>query len=190
MLFTSFGQVVVLVLLFFGGLCLGLGLHPGGKKWRKRLYAESEAYSAYRRKAEAKISEGSARIAELERDNASLRGQPEVAPPVAVPDPPSPALASAEPGAEPVVEPDLPAEGNPDDLSRLRGVDEPLREKLAGLGVTRFADIEQMSAEDEMALEQRLGIPAGLITSEQWRDQAALLRAGKTEEHGARFGAA
>ncbi|MES2056842.1 MAG: hypothetical protein V4564_12960 [Pseudomonadota bacterium] len=190
MLFTSFGQVVVLVLLFFGGLCLGLGLHPGGKKWRKRLYAESEAYSAYRRKAEAKISEGSARIAELERDNASLRGQPEVARPVAVPDPPSPALASAEPGAEPVVEPDLPAEGNPDDLSRLRGVDEPLREKLAGLGVTRFADIEQMSAEDEMALEQRLGIPAGLITSEQWRDQAALLRAGKTEEHGARFGAA
>ncbi|GAA0321565.1 hypothetical protein GCM10009087_34770 [Sphingomonas oligophenolica] len=74
------------------------------------------------------------------------------------------------------------------DLTRIRGIDSVLNNRLFGLGVTRFADIEKLSAEDEIALEQRLNVPAGFIAREQWRDQAALLRAGNNAEHEARFG--
>lgn len=76
------------------------------------------------------------------------------------------------------------------DLTRIRGIDSVLNNRLFGLGVTRFADIEKLSAEDEIALEQRLNVPAGFIAREQWRDQAALLRAGNNAEHEARFGSA
>ncbi|MDB5705234.1 MAG: hypothetical protein JWN66_2350 [Sphingomonas bacterium] len=74
------------------------------------------------------------------------------------------------------------------DLTQIRGIDGVLSTRLFGLGVTRFSDIEKLSAEDEIALEQRLNVPAGFIAREQWRDQAALLRAGNTDEHSARFG--
>jgi predicted flap endonuclease-1-like 5' DNA nuclease len=74
------------------------------------------------------------------------------------------------------------------DLTQVRGIDTVLSTRLFGLGVTRFADIEKLSAEDEIALEQRLNVPAGFIAREQWRDQAALLRAGNTAEHQTRFG--
>lgn len=74
------------------------------------------------------------------------------------------------------------------DLTQIRGIDSGLNNRLFGLGVTRFADIEKLSAQDEMALEQRLNVPAGFIAREQWRDQAALLRAGNFAEHSARFG--
>lgn len=76
-----------------------------------------------------------------------------------------------------------------DDLTRLRGIDRVLDTRLFALGVTRFEDIEKLSAEDEMALEQRLDLPVGYVGREQWRTQAALLRAGRTEEHAAHFGA-
>ncbi|MFX7705345.1 hypothetical protein ABTJ74_20115, partial [Acinetobacter baumannii] len=72
-------------------------------------------------------------------------------------------------------------------LSRLRGLDEGLAEKLHALGVTRFEDIEKLSAEDEIALEERLGVPAGYIAREQWRSQAALLRAGNEAEFNERY---
>ncbi|MEP7005828.1 MAG: hypothetical protein ABI810_07585, partial [Sphingomonas bacterium] len=74
------------------------------------------------------------------------------------------------------------------DLTQVRGIDSGLNNRLFGLGVTRFADIEKLSAQDEMALEQRLNVPAGFIAREQWREQAALLRAGNFAEHSARFG--
>ncbi len=77
-----------------------------------------------------------------------------------------------------------------DDLTRMRGVDTVTNTRLFGLGVTSFDDIVHLSQEDEMALEQRLGLPAGYITREQWRDQAGLLRVGKDDEFNERFGSA
>jgi len=116
---------------------------------------------------------------------------------------PAPALAAeAAPAAE-IVEPAPPAPevatapvldkawlgaAGYNDLTQIRGIDSTLNNRLFGLGVTRFADIEKLSAEDEIALEQRLNVPAGFIAREQWRDQAALLRAGNFAEHSARFG--
>ncbi len=105
------------------------------------------------------------------------------------------APAHAEP--DPVVTPahapaEEPAKGwfdqtSRDHLARIRGIDGYMQTKLETLGLSRFADVEKLSAEDEMALEQRLEVPAGYIAREQWRDQAALLRAGNIEEHAARF---
>jgi predicted flap endonuclease-1-like 5' DNA nuclease len=91
-------------------------------------------------------------------------------------------------------EPEMPAKGwfassARDDLTKIRGIDSVLDTRLFGLGVTRFEDIEKMSAEDEMALEERLNLPVGYVGREQWRTQAALLRAGKHDEHAAHFGA-
>ena len=75
------------------------------------------------------------------------------------------------------------------DLTQVRGIDGVLSTRLFGLGVTRFADLEKLSAVDELALEQRLNVPVGFIAREQWREQAALLRAGNFAEHSNRFGA-
>jgi len=127
--------------------------------------------------------------------------------PEPAPEPIIPPAAEAEPVAE-IVEPAAPVEevtaapapapvpdkawlgaAGYNDLTQIRGIDSVLNNRLFGLGVTRFADIEKLSAEDEIALEQRLSVPAGFIAREQWRDQAALLRAGNFAEHGARFGA-
>ncbi|QNA84771.1 hypothetical protein G4G27_12785 [Sphingomonas sp. So64.6b] len=200
MLFNSLGQFIVLALLLFGGVILGLGLHPGGKKWRRRLYEESEAYSNYRRKAEAQIGEGKARIAELEQENVALKESvdraetPITAPAIA----PQPESVTAEPDAKPIAVQAAPVAASAaiaafpprdidgshgDDLTRIRGIDDALKAKLAALDMTSFADIAKLSDEDEMALEQRLDLPAGFILRERWRDQATLLSAGKTEEH-------
>ncbi|MDB5708855.1 MAG: hypothetical protein JWL96_925 [Sphingomonas bacterium] len=96
---------------------------------------------------------------------------------------------------EPVVEAEAPAKawfgaGKRDDLTRMRGVDSVMNTRLFGLGVTSFDDVVQLSQEDEMALEQRLSVPAGYITREQWREQAGLLRFGKDAEFHERFGTA
>lgn len=80
--------------------------------------------------------------------------------------------------------------GKRDDLTRMRGIDPVMNTRLFGLGVTSFDDIVQLSQEDEMALEQRLSVPAGYITREQWREQASLLRFGKDAEFSERFGTA
>jgi predicted flap endonuclease-1-like 5' DNA nuclease len=78
--------------------------------------------------------------------------------------------------------------GRRDNLTRLSGVDPLISNRLFALGVTTYDDIVQLSHEDEMALEQRLGVPAGFITREQWRTQASLLRFGKEDEFNERFG--
>ena len=110
------------------------------------------------------------------------------------------AAEPVQPAPEPVVEEPAPAAEAPaktwfgaakrDDLTRMRGVDAMMNTRLFGLGVTSFDDIVHLSQEDEMALEQRLNLPAGYITREQWRDQAGLLRFGKDEEFNERFGTA
>jgi predicted flap endonuclease-1-like 5' DNA nuclease len=130
--------------------------------------------------AEAPVSEAPAVAAEPVTDIAAARDEP------ATPDPaPAPDLLEAAP--------DEPAKtwfgsGRRDDLTRLSGVEPLISNRLFALGVTTYDDIVQLSQEDEMALEQRLGVPAGFITREQWRTQAGLLRFGKEDEFNERFG--
>ncbi|MFA6122489.1 MAG: hypothetical protein WCS75_04680 [Sphingomonas sp.] len=106
--------------------------------------------------------------------------------------PMTPAPAIAEPAPIGAATPEIAVTGwlgspERDELTRIRGIDAPLRTRLAELGVVRFGDLEKLSAEDEMALEQRLALPVGYIAREQWRPQAALLRAGQDAEHKAHF---
>ncbi|MFZ5796118.1 MAG: hypothetical protein ACRCS5_16120 [Sphingomonas sp.] len=78
--------------------------------------------------------------------------------------------------------------GTPHDaLTRIRGIDEALQARLSDVGIVRFEDLEKLSAQDEMALEQRLSLPVGYVAREQWRPQAALLRAGQNADHAAHF---
>lgn len=76
-----------------------------------------------------------------------------------------------------------------DSLTRIRGIDDALQARLSDLGIVRFEDLEKLSAQDEMALEQRLSLPVGYVAREQWRPQAALLRAGQNADHAAHFAA-
>ena len=122
---------------------------------------------------------------------AAIEPEPVTAPVVEA----APVAEIVEPAPEVVAEPSPPVPDKAwlgaagyNDLTQIRGIDSALNNRLFGLGVTRFADIEKLSAQDEMALEQRLNVPAGFIAREQWRDQAALLRAGNFAEHSARFG--
>ena len=201
MLFTTSSQLIVLILLFFGGLVLGLGLHPGGKKWRKRFKDESGHYAQFRRDADKQLGEANRRIAELEREKAALEaregasgtpGDVPVPPAPQAPLVPAPAADTPLVAPEPDAVPDAPRNnwfsiGSRPDLGRIRGIDAALKTSLFGLGMTRFEDIVDLSAEDEMALEQRLALPAGYITREQWREQAALLRDGQEALHAERF---
>lgn len=109
--------------------------------------------------------------------------------------PMTPAPTDGEPAPIGPAEPPAPTtswfgSSHRDTLTRVRSIDEALNTRLFGLGVLRFEDIEKLSAEDEMALEQRLALPVGTIARDQWRAQAALLRAGNDAEHAERFGAA
>jgi predicted flap endonuclease-1-like 5' DNA nuclease len=186
MLFTTFPQLIALLVLFVAGLILGLGLHPGGGKWKKRFKDESDNYAAFRREADKAQRDSNQRIRDLEAELATAREQaaarPDGRPDGRRADPetyvttPAPMVAAS--AARPAVD---------GDLTRIRGIDAPLARRLNDLGVTRFEDIEAFTPEDEMALEQRLGIPAGYIAREQWREQAHVLRTGRDGEHSERF---
>jgi predicted flap endonuclease-1-like 5' DNA nuclease len=78
--------------------------------------------------------------------------------------------------------------GGTDVLARIRGIDEHRERQLNQLGIQHFRDLEDLPREDEEPLEERLGLPHGTIVDEHWREQAALLREGHTEEHAKRFG--
>ncbi len=78
--------------------------------------------------------------------------------------------------------------GASSELLQIRGIDDALAARLEAAGVTRFEDIERMSAEDEIALEMHLGLAPGIIARDQWRLQAALLGSGDETGHDARFG--
>lgn len=223
MLFTTLPQLIVLAVLLVGGIFIGLGLHPGGVKWKKRFNAESANYGKFRRDADHSLREANQRIAALERDNAALADREAATrkaltdaefklaeirhnersdtPPIVAE--PAPTAGLAVPIAATAATPAFPVETQPvvetekkswfsmggtPDLSRIRGIDAGMKTRLSDLGVTRFEDVTELSDVDEIALEQRLSLPAGYITREQWRDQAALLKAGQDKEHAERFG--
>jgi predicted flap endonuclease-1-like 5' DNA nuclease len=144
------------------------------------------AYSSHKHQAEAEHVAEHAEAPEPEVvPHATVEHAVEV--PHTAPTAPAAEVADIEPAAEAPAKAWFGA-GKRDDLMRMRGVDSVMNTRLFGLGVTTFDDVVQLSQEDEMALEQRLGVPAGYITREQWREQASLLRFGKDAEFHERFG--
>ncbi|WP_426263150.1 hypothetical protein [Sphingomonas sp. PWP1-2] len=199
MLFTTSEQFVVLTVVLLSGWLIGFASAPNAAKWKRRARAQADSSAAYHRDAEDKLRAAQQRATDLKDELASLRADhadaeqtiarlrsgakhdvtPEVVP------------ATVAPPHEPVVEADNgipharvdPRPGR-EDLTRIRGIDALLATRLFSLGLVRFEDIEKLSAADEIALEQRLALPAGLIARDEWRAQAAALRAGSADAPG------
>ncbi len=168
--YETLTQFAGLALALLGGWFLGLATAPGGGKWRDRFHDEEAEHARYRDEANEEIRTKTKRIRELEADLAKAnRGAP---------------AGASEPGAG--------WRGwfgwGRDNLARIRGIDEGREKRLNELGIKTYREIEKMTADDEAALEQRLEMEKGAIAGEQWREQAALLRAGNEDEHAQKFG--
>jgi predicted flap endonuclease-1-like 5' DNA nuclease len=171
--FTT-NQWAILFLVFVLGWLLGLISRSGGKKWKRAYEAERDA----RADEQAELEAARARIAELE-----------TARPVAVVE--EPAVLPAEAPVEEVAADTPTAETldlRSDDLARIRGIGAAGERRLNEEGIYRYADITGMTRDEELALERRLGADEGYIEQEQWREQAAMLDAGRLDEHRATYG--
>lgn len=79
------------------------------------------------------------------------------------------------------------AVGDPDDLTKIKGVGPKLAETCQSLGVTRFDQISKWSAADIEEVDQYLKFK-GRITRDNWVEQAKFLASGDTAGHKAKFG--
>ena len=172
--FTT-NQWAILFLVFVLGWLLGLISRSGGKKWKRAYEAERDA----RADEQAELEAARARIAELE----AARSASVVEKPVAVAPADAPVVEAVAdtPTAETL---DL----RRDDLSRIRGIGAAGERRLNEEGIYRYSDITSLTPEEELALERRLGADDGYIEQEQWREQAAMLDAGRIDEHRATYG--
>lgn len=184
--FTT-NQWAILFLVLVLGWLLGLISRSGGKRWRRAYEAERDARAG----EQAELEAARTRIAELEaarpvaplRKGAAARVQEPVVAPVQEP--------VVAPVQEPVVAPATAADRldlTRDDLALIRGIGPAGERRLNEEGIYRYSDITGLTADEETALERRLGADEGYIDQEQWREQAAMLEAGKIDEHRATYG--
>ena len=157
--FTA-NQWAILALVLVLGWLLGLLSRSGGGRWRRAYEEERVAREA----ADARAAVARQRIADLERQIAGRTVGPGTA---------------ASIGAA--------AAGQRDDLSLIRGIGRTGETDLNEAGIHRYRQIEDLSAADEAALEDRLGLERGTIARDQWREQALMLRERRTDEHGIRY---
>lgn len=172
MLFQTPTQFAILALCLVAGWIFGLASHPGGRKWKARYRAEE----AEHRTTRDGIATRDARIRELERERDDAVNRHGTVAPIAAPVSDAPARAGGG----------FLGWGR-DNLSRIHGIDEPTEKALRGEGIKTYAAIAALTPADETALEDRLGFGRGRIAQQQWREQAALLREGREEDHQRRW---
>ena len=73
MIFSTYNQYAVLVLVLIAGWLFGLASSSGGRRWKERYAAERDAHAAYRRDTDARVAAAEQRHAALERDTESVR---------------------------------------------------------------------------------------------------------------------
>ena len=180
--FQSPTQFTALVLTLIAGWLLGLGSSSGGRKWRDLYEEEAGDLANYRHQAETDLKEANRKIRDLQAENESLKKAA------------TDAQAAAATAAPVAAASDDSGGGwrgwfgwGRDNLSRIKGVDAAREKRLNELGIKTYREIEKMTPDDEAALEQRLEMEKGAIAKEEWREQAALLRAGNEDEHSKRF---
>ncbi len=119
------------------------------------------------------------------------RAAKEQAAPQAAPLAPSPAApavaapvdAAAAPPAG-AASPFLPApEGEPDDLSRIKGIGPKLSARLAELGVFHYSQIAGWTPEQLATVDAQLGNFQGRPQRDQWQSQARLLASGDVKAY-------
>ncbi|MGI9483667.1 MAG: EAL domain-containing protein [Hyphomicrobiales bacterium] len=69
-------------------------------------------------------------------------------------------------------------EGVADDISRIGGIGDVIKMKLAAMGYSNLKDVAAMSDEDAARISENIGFP-GRVEREEWREQARELLAGK-----------
>ena len=86
----------------------------------------------------------------------------------------APAAAAAEAGEDELVALFEAPEGEPDDLKKINGIGPVIETKLNKLGITKFAQVAALAAEDIARIDEALAFK-GRIEREEWVSQAATL---------------
>ncbi len=197
MLFHTPTQYLVLVLCLVAGWLFGLASSSGGRKWRERHHAEEVEHRRYRDETVAELKARDTRIRELEaeRDRALRAAPVGTTGTVAGTAVPVAATTAAAAATSHTHDSHRHHEGlggwfgwGRDNLSRIRGIDEVRERELNDRGIKTFKGIETMTAEDEQTLEVQLRLAPGTIAREGWREQAAMIREGRDDEHVRRWG--
>ena len=81
------------------------------------------------------------------------------------------------------------AEGDPDDLQKLKGVGPKLAAMLNAMGLTRFEQIASLSPGQVEAIDAELGAFRGRLKRDRIVEQAHYLARGDTDGYRATFGA-
>jgi predicted flap endonuclease-1-like 5' DNA nuclease len=158
----TINQWAILFLVLLLGWLIGLVSRGGGAKWRRAYEAERDARAQEQAEHEQALAAANARIDELDRI--------------------APAAVAVAPDTTETLDPAR------DDLARIQGVGTAGERRLNAEGIYLYSDITGLSPAEESALEERMGADPGYIEQERWREQAALLQAGKDDEHRAKFG--
>ncbi|WP_150292407.1 hypothetical protein [Sphingobium estronivorans] len=156
----TLNDIALLLIALLAGLVLGL-MASGRGKYKRYWRDEQLAHRQAIRDRDARLAAAQERIAELERH----------------PGPIGPGTAEAVAGA---------VHGR-DNLSRINGITPQDEIALNEAGYHRYRQIAGISAEQEAALETRLGLKQGIIAREEWREQARLLAERKDDEHARLF---
>jgi predicted flap endonuclease-1-like 5' DNA nuclease len=179
MLFQTPTQFAVLALLLFAGWLFGLASSSGGKKWKQRFRDEEAAHKAYRTEVATDLKARDARLHEVEAERDRLAKAAPLAGTTAA-TATGVAAGSGQGGGF--------FGWGGDNLSRIRGIDADLERALGQRGIKTYRSIENLTEADERALEEDLRLRPGTIDHDQWREQAALLREGRDDDHRGRWG--
>ena len=157
MTFTP-NEIALLAIALLIGLLLGL-IMSGRGKYKRWWRDEQLAHAQTVKDRDVRLTAAQERIAELERQSVPVHG--------------STAVGTIERAHD------------RDDFSRISGITPQDEIALNKAGYHRYDQIAAISAEQEAALETRLGLKPGVISREEWREQARLLD-GRTEHGRAR----
>lgn len=152
----TINDIVLLVVALLIGLVLGAMMGGGGKYKRRWRDGEREHALAIKDR-DLRLEAANKRIAELERNQGPI----------------GPGTATAVAGA---------VHGR-DDLTRIRTISTSDEVALNEAGYHRYRQIATMSDEQQATVEGRLGLRPGVISRDEWREQARLLDAGSSDEH-------
>lgn len=180
MLFQTPTQFAVLALILLAGWFFGLASSSGGKKWKQRFRDEEAAHKAYRAEVANDLKTRDARLHEVEAERDRLLKERTST---------TATSAAAATGAAAGVSHGGGFFGwGRDNLSRIHGIDADLEHALGQRGIKTYRTIEGLSDADERALEEDLRLRPGTIDAERWREQAAMLREGRDDDHRSRWG--
>jgi predicted flap endonuclease-1-like 5' DNA nuclease len=154
MMSFNLNEVALLLIVLVIGWLLGL-IMSGRGKYRRLWRDEQLVHRNAIKDRDARIEAANARITELERRSAAPIG--------------------AATGTGTTV---ASAAHDRDDLSKINGISQAQEVSLNEAGYQRYGQIAALNAEQEAALETRLGLQPGTIVHEDWRKQANALEHG------------